>query len=130
MPEACLPPPRATWQVTTEPRSAAPWHCAVTLTLPGDPGEHPVPTVHERWQLALDLTIGAFDLTGEATNTPAFALINLATVACADPGTGYPPPTPPMTRLYSCHTRVPPNPDPPPRSTADQHSVHHFCGPL
>lgn len=110
VPQTCLTPPPAAFEVTTAPGSAAPWHFDVALTLPGDPGERPVATVTDRWALALDPTTGALGLTGEGTDTPAFALITVGTVACADPGTPYPAPPRPAIQHYSCDTQVPPNP--------------------
>lgn len=110
VPQTCHTAPAADFQVTTAPGSAAPWHFAVALTLPGDPGERPVATVADRWQIALDPTTGALDLIGEGVDSPAFALVNLGTVACADPGAPDPPPARPTTQHYSCHAHVPPNP--------------------
>ena len=110
IPQTCHTPAPATFQVSTAPGSAAPWHFEVVLSLPGDPGGQPVPAVLDRWLIALDPTTGQLDLTGQGSDTPAFALADLATVTCSDPGSP-PPPTPVApVQHYACHTRVLPNP--------------------
>jgi len=108
--ETCATPAAAAFQVTTTPDSRAPWRFHLALTLPGDPADTAIATVHDQWDIALDPTTGALDLTGEGTNNPAFTLISVGTVACSDPGSPPPPLPTPATQHYTCHTRIPPNP--------------------
>ena len=110
LPETCATPAASTFQATTTPDPRAPWRFDLQLTLPGDPTDTPIATVHDQWDIALDPTTGDLDLTGEGTNTPAFALITVGTVACSDPGSPPPPLATPAMQHYFCHTRIPPNP--------------------